>query len=419
MNKNKFYIIITFIIVFLLNFDSVYAKDQAPTPSPQIYGMAAITVDMQTGEIIYEKNIDSKIYPASTTKLLTALILAESKSKNSTLTYTKDAKMQPTSSLNRDIHPIDIGDSMSAESAMDAMLMHSANDIAYMIGENLSKDIPHFADKMNKKVKDLNLKNTHFVTPNGLHNKDHYSTAYDMSVIGRQAFKNKWIRETINKSAITIKTKKGISFPIKNTNKLLGKDGCIGGKTGYTDPAGRCLVAVYERSGRKILGVVMKSEYDPNDTYVFNDMEKIINWSYSKKPDILYKKNSIIVNKTLKYKPLIVGPHVNITIPIKVSDNVLYYENAVNKNELKQNIKLNNLNIKNLNGTNPIGTLNIKQRENSKDYKLYSSLASNQLIKKVLPFYIAAFVILFLVILIFILILRKFYFNKYNKNPLS
>lgn len=414
MRKNRFYIIITLIMVFLLNFNTVYAKGQAVTPPPQIYGETAITVDMQTGEIIYSKNIDNRIYPASTTKLLTALILAESKNKNSTLTYTKDAKMQPPSSLNCDIHPIDVGDTMSASSAMDAMLMHSANDIAYMIGENLAKDIPHFADKMNAKVKELNLKHTHFVTPNGLHNKDHYSTAYDMSVIARQAFKNNWIRKTIGTSATTIKTQKGISFPLKNTNKLLGKNGCIGGKTGFTIPAGRCLVAVYERSGRKMLGVVMKSTYDPNDTYVFNDMEKIINWSYSKQRDILYNKNSVVINKSFKYKPLIVGPSVNINVPIKVSENVLYYNNDTNKNELKQNIKINNIAIENLNGTKPIGTLNIKQRENSKDYKLYSSLTSKQITKKVLPFYIAALIILVLILAALILILRKFHVKRYN-----
>lgn len=403
MTKNRSCIVSILIAILLIN-SNVYAKESKNFTPPNIYGESAITMDMQTGEIIYEKNIDTRRYPASTTKLLTAILLTENKNKNSILKYTKDAKIQPAASLNDDIHSIEIGDTMTAESAMDALLIYSANDIAYVIAENISKDAPSFADKMNKKVREFGLKNTHFITPNGLHNPNHYSSAYDMSVIARQAFKKPWIRNTISKSQSTIRTSQGITMPIKTKNKLLGKNGCIGGKTGYTIPAGRCLVAFYNRSGKEIIGVVMKSIYNPNDTYVFNDMEKIIDWSYNEKPITLLKKNSILNYKSVKYKPLGFGPSINLTIPIILFENVNYYENDINKKELKENITFNKINFKNLTGSSPIGILNITQREYSKKYNLYSNISKKELYKKVIPIYAVSIIIIGTVLYI---VLRK------------
>ena len=263
MKQKKLSLLLVFIFIFSLKFN-VFAAENNLKPEPQIYGKAAVTVDMETGEIIYVKDIDKQMYPASTTKLITALLLAENKNKLDKLVYTQGAKVQPTTSLNTNLHPIDVGETMSAADVMDGLLIYSGNDMAYVIADNVGKDEKDFANKMNDKIGKLGLKNTHFVTPNGLHDPNHYTTSYDLSVIARTAFKNDWIRETISKLKSTIKTSKGTTFIIENTNKLLGKDGCIGGKTGYTDPAGRCLVGIYERNGRKILGVVMNSVYDKN-----------------------------------------------------------------------------------------------------------------------------------------------------------
>jgi D-alanyl-D-alanine carboxypeptidase len=275
--------------------------------------------------------------------------------------------------------------------------MHSANDIAYMIAENVSKTVPDFASRMNAKAKEFGLQNTHFVTPNGLHNANHYSTAYDMSIITKHAFKIPWIRKTINTKTKTIKTSKGVTLPLKNTNKLLGKDGCIGGKTGYTVPAGRCLVTVYERSGRKILGVVMDSVYDPLDSYVFNDMKRIIDWSYKEKPSILIKKGSIVSNKTLKYKPLGFGPSVKLKVPIRISQDVKYYNNSINNSEIKETTSIYNVDTSKLKGNTPIGKLNVKQRNYSKDYYLYSDISSKVIFEKSLPFYIAVLAVIAIV----------------------
>jgi D-alanyl-D-alanine carboxypeptidase len=249
LKQKKLSLLLVFIFIFSLNFN-VFAVDNNSKSEPQIYGKAAITVDMQTGEIIYVKDIDKQMYPASTTKLITALHLAENKSKSDKLTYTQGAKVQPTTSLNTNLHPIDVGEVMSAADVMDGLLIYSGNDMAYVIADNVGKDEKDFANKMNDEISKLGLKNTHFVTPNGLHDPNHYTTSYDLSVIARTAFKNDWVRETIAKQKSTIKTSKGTTFVIDNTNKLLGKDGCIGGKTGYTDKAGLCLASL-AKEGKK------------------------------------------------------------------------------------------------------------------------------------------------------------------------
>ena len=121
-----------------------------------------------------------------------------------------------------------------------------------------------------------------------------------MSILARVAFLNPWVKETMSKKKSTIVTSKGTTFKIENSNKLLGVDGCIAGKTGYTSEAGRCLVAFYERSGREIMGVVMGTPLDVNDTHVFNDMGKIINYSYHLQPTILHAKEFCYKNRNIE-----------------------------------------------------------------------------------------------------------------------
>lgn len=393
MKQKKLSLLLLLIFIFSLTFN-VFAAENNLKPEPQIYGKAAIAIDMETGEIIYAKDIDKQMYPASTTKFITAMLLAENKKKSDKLTYTQGAKAQPAASLNTNLHPIDVGETMSAADAMDGLLLYSGNDVAYMIADNIGKDEKDFANKMNEEIGKLGLKNTHFITPNGLHDPNHYTTSYDLSVIARTAFKNDWVRETIAKQKSTIKTSKGTTFIVDNTNKLLGKDGCIGGKTGYTEAAGRCLVAIYERNGRKILGVVMNSVYDKNDTFVFDDMKKIIDWSYDAKPVTLHAKDSVLATKTIKYKPLgFIGPERSINVPIIVKEDVNYYDNQVNKTEIKEDLNLASINLSSLKGNNPIGTLGVKERNVSKEYKLYANVTNGSLMKNNLPIYVIAAVI--------------------------
>lgn len=291
----------------------------AEIQQPDIVGKYAVTLDYDTGEIIYAKGIDDKAYPASTTKIMTGLLFAEHANKTDSLPYTADAKTQQPYTLNDSFGPIPVGESMNDNDLMKALLMFSANDAAYVIADGVAGNPEKFSDMMNQKVKELGLKNTHFVTPNGLHRDNHYTTAYDIAVILQHAFKNPWVQETmgLKESSITVNGKKVI---LHNRNKELGIDGNIGGKTGFTTPAGRCLVTVYERDGRKIIGAVLDSQYDAKDETVFNDMNSMINYSYDVKKVPYIKENTTVDTIPVQYKLFRwFGPTKTIDIPFNAT----------------------------------------------------------------------------------------------------
>ena len=412
MKHKRFFILIVLFLVFYMSSNTFAANSDVTTNSalttnlPKIYGKAAITVDVATGEIIYAKNVDKQMYPASTTKLMTALLLAENREKTDDIKYTQSAKSQPASSLNVNFHPIGLGENMSSADVMDALLLYSANDAAYMIADNISGDSTNFMKMMNDKAAKLNMSGTHFVTPNGIHRQDHYSTPYDMSILARTSFLNPWVKESMSKKQSTLSTSKGTIFKIENTNKLLGEDGCIAGKTGYTTPAGRCLVAFYIRNGREVMGVVMGSVMDARDTYVFNDMKKIIDYSYNLQPTVLHTNNDIIKTETVKYKPLgFFGPEKTVSVPLVAKEDVNYYNNEANKKDLQENINLTSIDLSSIEGKKSIGTLTLAEKGKVKTYKLYSTVSKATLIKNNIPIYLmaAGICILFLIGIAFII----------------
>ena len=391
-------------IIFILSFNT--GKVLGYDAPPSINASTAITIDVDSKDILFSKDIDKQMYPASTTKLLTALLLAEIKNPTDYLTYSNMAKTQEASSLD-----LQANSKVLSSDALDALLLYSANDIAYMIGENISGDILSFSNLMNSKVLSLNLKNTHFVTPNGLHDENHYSSAYDLSVIARESYKYPWIMDTMKKekSVLTLENKDVIE--LKNKNLLLNKDGCIGGKTGFTTPAGKSLVSFYERNGRRIVGVVMNSSKDVNSKNAFEDMETIINWSYSTSPEILYNKNSLIRNVTLTYKPLkFFGPVKEINIPIVLKNDVFYY---YGNNDLNVETNINKIDIWKLNTNFSIGRLNISQREKKESYDIFSTISTKDILSDNLKLYLTfAFTVLIIITILFVLLIKTKSKNK-------
>lgn len=305
---------------------------------PSIKGTSAISIDYETGEIIYAKDIDSKSYPASTTKLLTALLFAENKSKNDDIEYTEDAKAQKPYSLNTNFQPIPVGETMTAEDVMEALLLYSANDSAYMIADAVGGDSVSFIKMMNDKAKELNLKNSNFVTPNGIDDEEggdnHYTTAFDLATIGKEAYHNDWVREVMGTKDATITINQTADFPVENRNENLGLNGCIGGKTGFTTKAGRCLVALYERDGRKIVGVVLNSGKDINNPQVFKDMEALMDYSYAAEKTSYISAGSEVAKVNIDFKAFkFFGPTKTVEANIIVDKDITIYDNEINKNE--------------------------------------------------------------------------------------
>jgi len=401
--------------LFIFLFAFIYSPKVYAEVMPEIVGKAGITIDVAMGEMIYTKNIDERLFPASTTKLMTAIILAENSKPEDIFTYSKNAKAEEPFTISFNVKNIAVNDKITASDAMDAMLLPSANDIAYMIGENVSKgNYKAFIELMNKKVKQLNLKNTHFVTANGLHDQNHYSSAYDLSVIAREASKYPWITNTLLKREGQIKSLNGVIATFKNKNKLLLETGCIGGKTGYTSQAGRCLVSYFEIGGRKLVGIVLKSDYDNYDKAVFEDMKRIINWSYNAEKETLIKENSEVKNISKKYflLPYNIGPVKSVDIALHTKEDVQRY---ISSDLYRASYSYDYIDPFKLDKDTAIGSVTITSRETKRTYSLYPSINRKDIINANRSFYIIFFSFILTSVAFIIVLIMSITQRKYKK----
>ena len=266
------------VAVPLFNTINAFAATQ-----PSIMGESAITMDLDTGEIIYSKNADEKRSPASTTKLLTSLLFAENKSKSDSIPYSANSAALKETTLNNFIgNTAKPGDTLTANEVMDAVMVYSANDAAIMMAESVSGSVDSFVKLMNQRAKDLGAENTNFVNPNGLEtdpNNHNVTTAYDLALIAKAAYANDWVRESMGLAKTSV-TLDGKIIYIETRDKLLGIDGNVGGKTGNETKAGHCFVGYYNRNGRNLITVVLGSLYGADGMNVFNDTQSIADYSY-------------------------------------------------------------------------------------------------------------------------------------------
>lgn len=408
MKKNL--ILKTLILTLSISLFSPFAaiKGNATTSAslPDINAQAAITMDLESGEIIYSKDADSKRYPASTTKLLTGLLLAENKQKSDSIEFTESAKVQPEYSLNINFmhNSMQVGDTMSADDVMKGLLLFSGNDTAYMIADNVAGSPEKFADMMNSKLKEIGANNSHFVTANGLHDDNHYTTAYDLSLITKAAFENDWEREVMGLSNASIEIN-GAKVLLENRNLGLGKNGNIGGKTGLTNAAGGCLAAVYERDGRKLIGVVLKSrQVDNADMTKFNDMDAIMDYSYNASKTVYKSSGDEVGTTDVEYKSFgFFGPTKTISVPLKLTQDVTYYSNAINDAESKITYDKTDASAWNLLFNKDV-TLTYSTRNHSENVTGTVDISFGDILKDNLIIYIATLASIVIIITLLILI---------------
>lgn len=400
--------LLSFIIIFSV---MSHTKIVYATNGLDIKSNHAISVDMKTGEIIYSKKADVKAEPASITKLLTALLLDEHKNPSDILLYTEDSLKQPSSSIFVDFSAdVKVGDEISASTAMDALLLYSANDIATLIASNISKDLDEFSLLMDKKAKDIGMLNSDFYTPSGLDSDDslngnkHYTTAYDLSLLGKEVFKSDWIKETMAKqNTIQLDIKNDTPIVIKNSNNNLNKKGCVGGKTGFTTKAGRCLISFYKRGDREMIGVVLDSPTRPDS---FEDMSKLIDYSYSVPKKILYKKGDVITTEKIKFKPILIGPSITKSIDIVATEDITFYDNEINSS-IKPKIVLNSISAWDLKNDKTIGSINYEFRNNKLSFPLSTTSSTSDFIKDENVLYLTLFLSVIALLICFGVILRK------------
>lgn len=237
-----------------------------PEPNFQIYSEGAILIDSKTGNILAQKDMDKQLYPASITKVLTAIIAIEKLNLDDILTASYSAVMSiPSGYSNAGIKE---GEQFSVRDLLDMFLIHSANEIGYIFAEHISGSISEFANLMNQKATELGCKNTHFTNPSGIQDTEHYTTAYDMAQITKYCMKNETFRNIVCKTSCKIAPT--ALYPeeryFKNTNSLLDPSNryyyeyAIGVKTGFTSQAKNCFIGCSVKDGVELIVVLMGAE---------------------------------------------------------------------------------------------------------------------------------------------------------------
>lgn len=248
---------------------------------PAIGAEAAIVMEANTGIILYSKNIHEQLYPASTTKILTCLIAAETSSLDEMVTFSQNAVFSiPRGSSNMGM---DMGQALTMEEALYGILVGSANETANAVAEHIGGSIEGFADMMNEKAEELGCTDSHFANPNGLHDDNHYTSAYDLATIARSFFQNELLAKMSNTPTRHFEPTdtQPDDFILRTHHRIVtgeySYEGVIGGKTGYTDKARQTLVTCAEQNGMRLICVVMKEE-SPNQ---FTDTIDLLNYGFS------------------------------------------------------------------------------------------------------------------------------------------
>ena len=287
MKTKKIYYkcLIIFLIMYfaLSSFSMLKAEDSSNYP--EIYAESCILLDEDTGKILYEKDGYKKMYPASTTKIITGLLVLDNCNLEDMVNVSYYAvHTVPETYTKMNLLP---GESFSVKDLLYVMMIGSANDAAFVLAEyianggnnyltdssNLAKEkfnesISKFSEKMNAKAKEIGCQNTNFVNPNGIHNENHYSTAYDLALIGKYAYKNDKLMSIVSTMSYSLPNTNLYTERTRTcrcTNSLLYKDGeyyfsyANGMKTGYTDPAGYCIVVSAKKEDVNLIAVILNS----------------------------------------------------------------------------------------------------------------------------------------------------------------
>jgi D-alanyl-D-alanine carboxypeptidase (penicillin-binding protein 5/6) len=245
--------------------------EYTPEGIPKTSAASVIVVDANNGKTLYEKNADQFRAPASTQKLLTALVVAESGFLDRAVT------VQPTDTMAEPVKlNIKAGDTYQRIDLLRALLVKSPNDVARCLARDNAGSIEAFAEVMNRRAQQLGAVHSHFVNPNGLPVPGQYSTARDLALIARAAYANPTIRSIVCLPQLVFRFANGRTRELENTNKLLRRlPYCNGMKTGYTDSAGKCLIASGTRPGKDVIVVVLGD----TSSRVWRDASALLSWS--------------------------------------------------------------------------------------------------------------------------------------------
>lgn len=280
--------LISSLIVFMVLIGTVlpvYGEEE--TAWPEIKSESAIVIDNNTGMILYSKDADKRMYPASTTKIMTALLVLENGNLDDVVTISETA----VDSIDEDSSTAGLraGETQTVQDLLYALMIPSANEAAFALGEYIDGSVEQFVARMNKRAEELGCQNTHFVNPSGLHDDDHYTTAYDLSLIAREAMKNETFREIVSTTNFTLPNngyrRQSVFY---TTNFLISQytdtryyyKNAIGIKTGSTSQAGNCLVSAAESKDNTLIVVTLNAPRENGLVYSFVDTKNLYTYAF-------------------------------------------------------------------------------------------------------------------------------------------
>ncbi|SEJ76444.1 D-alanyl-D-alanine carboxypeptidase (penicillin-binding protein 5/6) [Propionispira arboris] len=297
---------------------TVFAEDN-PQALDDMTATSMILIEASTGKVIYEKNAESRQYPASTTKMMTLLLAIENANLDDTITVDAQAAAVEGSSMH-----LETDDQLKLKDLVTGMMLASGNDATVAVADYLAGSVQDYAEYMTEKAQAIGATNTHFANSSGLPNSDHYSTAHDLARIAAYGYKNPIFRQIVGTKEKEIQwqfpSAKKIKF--ENTNELLGVyPGANGMKTGYTQAAGECLVASAERNGVNLIAVVMHAA----DNERFIEAAKLLDYGFKNVKMVkAFAKDEVVQNIRVhggKIYQLTARPKADILYPISGDDS--------------------------------------------------------------------------------------------------
>lgn len=343
LKLKKILVIIFIVILIFFNASNVFANSE----KPDIISQAAILIDNKTGKVLYQKNQDKIMFPASTTKILTSILALENCALNEVVTVSYDTVMSIPEGYSTAY--LQIGEQLTVEQLLQLTLVHSANDAANALAEYVGGSFESFVSMMNTKVNELGLVNTHFTNAFGMHDDNHYTTAEDLATIMRYCIKNDDFRRLAGSASCSIPaTNKYGTRQYTSTNELIIPTSnnyypyMTCGKTGYTSQAGDCLVSCSYKDNLELICVVLGGETVNGISTKFSETKTLYEYGYNNYSlQNLLNKNDVITQIEIpngtsdtKNLDLIANSSINVLL-----ENTILNENLNLEINLKNDIK--------------------------------------------------------------------------------
>lgn len=404
--------IIFFIFIFLMQFIIFISPSYADSDNLKTYCPSCILIEANTGKILYEKNSNDVRFPASTTKIMTAILTVENCNLDDVATVSHNAVYSiPYDYTHASLKE---GEELTIEQLLYALMIPSANDAAIVLAEHISGSVEEFAKLMNKRAEELGCKNTHFVNPNGIHSKDHTSTSYDLALMGKFAMQNSIIRKIVSTTQFTLPATNKYSKAdrtFNNSNDLLNTysryyyEGTTGVKTGYTGEAGNCIIASAKKNDFEVILVVLGGESTNTGlSQRYLDCKTLFDYAFNNYSlKTLNEKNAVLKQITVRGATE-ETQNLNVLIKDKIE---IFSENSADLSSLEPEITLDENLMAPISANSAIGKITYNY-----DGQTYSSdlIAETQVLSSdFLP-------LLFRILLIFVVLYLLFLLLKNPKN---